>query len=258
MNTILKWIKKKNYQIRLLQVFFLVVTVFGLVVAPLSWIVAAVFMYAILETFGGNIGLHRYFGHKSFKTTPRWEAVFRFLTHYVGVGSVTSWVGQHRYHHLHSDTDIDVHSPRHQGIWHILFGIWNVKIERAMIKDILRDKQLGWWHKHYWHFHIALIVGYLLVDVYFGTYLLFALYAMPNLMCLISGYVLATVTHYHGYKTHHINDHDQATNSWLANIYTLGEGWHNNHHAYPNRLRQGEQWWEWDLPAWIVEKFIAK
>lgn len=253
---LLKWIKKKNYQIRLLQGFFLVVSFFGLIFAPLQWIVTGIIFYTLLETFAGNIALHRYFGHRSFKTSTSWERVLRFLSHYIGVGSVMSWVGQHRYHHLHSDTIVDVHSPRHQGIWKILFGIWHVKIERAMIKDVLRDKELSWWHHNYWRFHIVLIMFYLTIDLLFGTYFLFAIYALPNMLCLISGYVLAIVTHYHGYKTHEIGD--EATNSWIANLYTLGEGWHNNHHAFPNRLRQGEQWWEWDLPAFIVERFIAR
>ena len=253
---LLKWIKKKNYQIRLLQGFFLLVSIFGLVFAPLQWIVVGIIFYTFLETFAGNIALHRYFGHRSFKTTTIWEKVLRFLSHYIGVGSVMSWVGQHRYHHLHSDTIVDVHSPRHQGIWKILFGVWHVKIERAMIKDVLKDKDLAWWHHNYWNFHILLIVFYLAIDLCFGTYFLFAVYAFPNMLCLISGYVLAIVTHYHGYKTYEIGD--EATNSWIANLYTLGEGWHNNHHAFPNRLRQGEKWWEWDLPAFVVERFIAR
>lgn len=252
---LLKWIKKKNYQIRLLQGFFLITSMIGLVIAPFQWIIGAVIVYAFLETFAGNIALHRYFGHKSFKTSPTWESILRFLGHYIGVGSVMSWVGQHRYHHLHSDTPEDVHSPRHQGILKILFGVWQVKIERAMIKDVLKDSKLSWWHHNYWRFHIAVILLLLTIDLLFGTYFLFACYALPNLMCLISGYVLAIVTHWHGYQTYPI---DYSTNSWIANIYTLGEGWHNNHHAHPTRLRQGEEWWEWDLPAFVVEKFIAK
>jgi stearoyl-CoA desaturase (Delta-9 desaturase) len=252
---LLKWIEKKNYQIRLLQGFFLLVTIFGLILAPWQWIIIGTIFYVFLETLGGNIALHRYFGHRSFKTSDNWQKILRLLSHYIGVGSIMSWVGQHRYHHLHSDTDIDVHSPRHQGIWQILFGIWHVKIERSMIKDVLKDKELSWWHHNYWRFHILLIAFYLTIDLLFGTYFLFAAYAFPNLLCLISGYVLAIVTHYHGYKTYNIGD--EATNSWIANIYTLGEGWHNNHHAFPNKLRQGEKWWEWDLPAFIIERFIA-
>lgn len=251
---IFHFLRKNNHSIRVLQGFFLLVSMMIFFV-PWTWTALAVMMYVVLETLGGNIGLHRYYGHRSFKTTPAWDRILCFFAHYVGVGSVVSWVGQHRYHHKHSDTDADVHSPRHQGIWNILFGIWSVKIPRAMIRDVVKDKRLMWWNKHYWHLHLTLIFVYLAIDLMFGTYTLYALYALPNLMCLISGYVLAIVTHYHGYKTHDIGD--EATNSWLANIYTLGEGWHNNHHAYPARLRQGEKWWEWDLPAFVVEKFIA-
>lgn len=249
-----KFFLKKNYQIRLLQLFFLIITVSTLFFTTIEWIILGLFMYAMLETFGGNIGLHRYYGHKSFETSQSWQRIFRFLTHYIGVGSVVSWVGQHRYHHLHSDTERDVHSPTHQGIWQILFGIWNVKIERSMIKDVLKDKKLMWWNNNYWTFHICFIIFYIVLDLTFNTYTLFALYAMPNLMCLLSGYVLAIVTHNHGYKTYDIGD--EATNSWIANLYTLGEGWHNNHHANPKNLRQGEKWWEWDLPAFLVERFI--
>jgi stearoyl-CoA desaturase (delta-9 desaturase) len=215
-------------------------------------------MYTILETFAGNIALHRYFGHRSFETSKRWDTVLRFLGHYIGVGSVISWVGQHRHHHKHSDTDRDVHDFRRLGIMTVVFGIWNVSIDRMLIRDVLRDKKLVWWHNNYWKFHIVVILSYLIIDIIFGTYLLFALYALPNLMCLISGYVLAIVTHVHGYRTHHIPGGDMATNSWIANIYTLGEGWHNNHHAFPKRLRQGEEWWEWDLPAFVIEKVIKK
>lgn len=252
------FLRKNNYSIRLLQIFFLLISIAGLYISPLSWIIIGLVMYVLLETFAGNIGLHRYFGHKSFKTNKFWHNLFVVISHYIGVGSVVSWVGQHRHHHKWSDTEKDVHSYKHLGIMKILFGVWEVKIERHLIKDVLKDKTLMWWHKHYWKFHIFLILFYCFLDYYFHTWLLFAFYALPNLMCLMSGYVLAIVTHSHGYKTYSINGLDRATNSWLANIYTLGEGWHNNHHAFPNRLRQGEKWWEWDLPAFIIEKLIQK
>lgn len=255
---LIKWLRKKNYQIRLLQGLFFTISVFGLFLLPFNWILIGLIFYVILETLGGNISLHRYFGHNSFETTRVWEKILRFMGHYIGVGSIISWVGQHRYHHLHSDTSKDVHNFRQKGIFYILFGIWHVKIERSMIKDVLKDKNLIWWHNNYWYFHIAIILFYTIMDVTLGTYFLFSLYAFPNIMCLFSGYVLAIVTHYHGYRTHYINAFDKSTNSWIANIYTLGEGWHNNHHAFPKKLRQGEKWWEWDLPAWIVEKFIQK
>lgn len=232
-------------------------TLWGLVIAPIQWVLLAIIVYAVLETLGGNIALHRYFGHRSFKTSKTWNSILCFLGHYIGVGSVISWVGQHRHHHRHSDTKKDVHNYRDLGMFTLLFGIWEVNINRMLIRDVIKDNQLVWWHKHYWKFHILLGISYLIVDLVFGTYFLFALYAMPNLMCLISGYVLAITTHSHGYVTYDLKN-DRSTNSWIANIYTLGEGWHNNHHANPTRLRQGEQWWEWDIPAFVVERFIKK
>lgn len=254
--SLLVWIKKKNYQIRMLQLIFLFITLFFIFHVSAIWIGVSIGCYILLETFGGNIGLHRYYGHRSFKTTPVWDLILRVASHYIGVSSVISWVGQHRYHHKYSDTPSDVHCPRNTGIFHILFGIWHVKIERNMIRDVMADKKLLWWHHYYFPIHIIYMIVLLCVDLYCNTYFLFAIYAFPNLLCLISGYVLATITHWHGYKTHYINSYDQSTNSWLANIYTLGEGWHNNHHAYPSRIRQGEQPWEWDLPAFIIENIL--
>lgn len=251
-----KWFSKLNYQIRVLQYFFLAVTLYGLFTAPWAWIIVGGLAYVFLETIGGNIALHRYYGHRSFKTTPGWERVFRFFGHYVGVGSIISWVGQHRHHHKHSDKEGDVHDFRAAGLWHILFGVWHVSINRSLIRDVIRDEKLMWWHERYWKFHILLILFYTAIDLYFGTYTLFALYAFPNLMCLMSGYVLIVLTHYHGYQRYETADH--STNSWLANILTLGEGWHNNHHAYPSRINQGEEWWEWELPLWVIRTFMEK
>ncbi len=251
----IKWIKKKNYQIRLLQLLFVIITALGLIFAPLSWMGLGLAAYCFLETIGGNIGLHRYFGHRSFKTTESKESLLRFFSHYIGVGSVMSWVGQHRYHHKHSDNPTDVHSPVHQGIFQIMFGVWKIRIERSMIQDVLTDDKLKWWHSVYWYFHGSIVLTLFSIDFFCNTWFLFSVYAFPNLLCLISGYVLAIVTHSHGYQTYPV---DRSTNSWIANIYTLGEGWHNNHHAFPGRLQQGEQWWEWDLPAFIIRKMFLK
>jgi len=249
--------KKQNYNIRLLQYTFFFISLYGLIYIEWPWIALGVFTYAILETLAGNIGLHRYYGHRSFTTTKNWDTILRFLSHYIGVGSVISWVGQHRTHHEYSDTKDDIHSRHVQGMFKILFGVWDMKIERKYIRDVLKDEKLKWWNKNYWNFHLGIAILYVTIDLIFDTHLLFALYALPNLMCLISGYVLATMTHWHGYKTYDLGS-DGATNSWIANIYTLGEGWHNNHHAKPRQLRQGEQWWEWDLPHWVITRFLQK
>ena len=246
----------KALKTRLLQLMFFIVSVYGLIFFPLQWAVYGLIAYVFLESLAGNIGLHRYYGHKSFETYNFFKPLFRFLCHYIGVGSVLSWVGQHRYHHKYSDTAKDVHSPHHQGILKIMFGMWNLKVERQMVADILKDKKLIRWHRHYFKFHILIAGIYLIIDWYFKSHFFYALYALPNLLCLLSGYVLAIVTHIHGYQTYPVED--QSRNSWIANIYTLGEGWHNNHHNNPENYRQGERWHEWDLPAFLIETLFLK
>ena len=246
----------KAIKTRILQSLFFITSLYGLISFPFHWTIYGLCSYIFLETIAGNIGLHRYFGHRSFETYGFIQPIFRFFCHYIGVGSVVSWVGQHRYHHKHSDTVKDVHSPHYQGLFKIMFGVWNLNVERKMITDILKDQKLLYWHRNYFKFHLLIIGIYLIFDYYLNTHFFYSLYALPNLMCLLSGYVLAIVTHIHGYQTYPVGD--KSSNSWIANIYTLGEGWHNNHHANPDNYRQGELWYEWDLPAFLIEHFLAK
>ena len=246
---------RKAVKTRLLQAVFFITSVYGVIAFPNVYTLIGICMYALLETFAGNIGLHRYFGHRSFEMKPPLKPLFRFLCHYIGVGSVISWTGQHRWHHLYSDTVRDVHSPYYQGIFKIIFGTWNLKVERKMIADVIQDKNLVFWHKKYFQFHFLASSILLSADFILKTKLFYSLYALPCFMCLISGYVLAVLAHCHGYQTY--STKDQSRNSWIVNIYTLGEGWHNNHHAHPERLQQGELWWEWDLPAWIARRFLS-
>lgn len=235
---------------RALQYFFFITTVISLFVVPWEWLASSLIFYGIYVTIGGNVGLHRYFGHKSFQTTNFWRFILTFFSHYIGVGSVMAWVGQHRYHHKYADTEHDVHSPHTNNIWQVLFGLWDVSIPRTMIKDVLRDESLKSWHEHYFKMHLFFILLWGTVDYFYGTYLLYTVYAIPNFFCLMSGYILAFMTHMHGYRSFPVNDH--STNSWIANILTLGEGWHNNHHHNPNDWNTKILPHEWDLPALMI------
>jgi stearoyl-CoA desaturase (delta-9 desaturase) len=245
---------KLGTKTRLLQLFFALVVLSSLPFAPWIWWVVALLAYVVCETLGGNIGLHRYFGHRSFKTTPFRENILLFFSHYIGVGSVISWVGQHRFHHDYSDTEKDIHSPYIQGPFKIIFGLWNLNIPLRYARESLKNPKLRRWHEHYFAFHLAIILFWMTLDLLFNTYFLLALYAAPNLLCLLSGYVLAILAHYHGYRSYETAD--RSTNSWIVNIYTLGEGWHNNHHANPQSYQQGEKPGEWDFPAWCIRTFF--
>jgi stearoyl-CoA desaturase (delta-9 desaturase) len=78
---------------------------------------------------------------------------------------------------------------------------------------------------------------------------------MPATGCLNGVAAVTVIGHIHGYTNHQVND--SAKNSWIANIMSLGEGWHNNHHARPYQWKQGEKWWEIDPPSWFI-KMVKK
>lgn len=245
-----------GFKIRMLQYLFFICTLYSFFVLPSAWVLISLGCYVFLVSFGGNIGLHRYFCHNSFKTNKFWENILLFASHYIGVGSAISWVGQHRHHHLFADTDRDIHSPYTNNAYKVLFGLWNVSISKKLIKDVYKNEKLIFFHKFYFKIHLLLIVFWLSLDFMFGTYLFLVLYAVPNFLCLLSGYVLAYITHGHGYQN--FNSNDKSTNSWLACLLTMGEGWHNNHHHNPRNSNTKVNWWEFDLQYQIIRLIEIK
>lgn len=241
-----------NRKMRLLQYCHFAGVLLSLFFLDWMWFAVGLGSYIFFETFGGNIGLHRYFGHGSFRTSEPIRWFLAFVSNLVGAGSTLSWVGTHRYHHLHADTPRDVHSPYFQSYFQIMLGDWDVRVPFRLVKDLARDPMHRFFHRNYFAVH-ALWASTL--GLIHPKLVLFA-YCWPCFFCLQSGYALAIWAHRHGYRTYDTGD--QARNSWLVSLYTLGEGWHNNHHQFPQRLRQGEKWWEFDLPAFVIERWLQR
>jgi fatty-acid desaturase len=101
-------------------------------------------------------------------------------------------------------------------------------------------------HKYYFE----IIVAYCLLLALIDPWLIIFAYCLPACLCLHSSSAIIVIAHRHGYRSHEISD--QSRNSWIANIITMGEGWHNNHHAKPYKWSNWERWWEWDIPAVII------
>jgi len=60
-----------------------------------------------------------------------------------------------------------------------------------------------------------------------------------------------SATHRWGYVSY--SSGDGSRNNWWVALLTFGEGWHNNHHAYPSSARMGFRWWELDLTWWHIQ-----
>jgi fatty-acid desaturase len=246
-----------NQQVRSLQIINHVVGIIAIayVVATQQWfwLLVGLLTYWFIGVFGINIGMHRLLSHRSFKTYTWFERFVSVVGVITTVGSPLAWVAIHRQHHRAAETPEDPHSPYQIGNWRAWFGIWpKIKLDTKLVRDLRQDRFQRRLHKHY----LAIIVAYTLILFLSGGWLAVAFgYCVPACLCLHSTSAIIVIAHRHGYKTHACRD--ESRNSWIANIITLGEGWHNNHHARPWAWSNWERWWEWDIPAviiWAVKK----
>lgn len=246
-----------NQQVRGLQVFNHLLMLAGITYAVYTdqyhYLLISLLMYWFTGVFGINIGMHRLLAHRSFKTYNWIEKFVSYVAVITTVGSPLAWTAIHRQHHRICEKPGDPHSPYLLGNFRAWFGIWNyVRLDLKLVRDMRTNTFQKFLHKNY----LQIILVYCLVLALINPWLIVFVYAIPACLCLHSTSAIIVIAHRHGYKTYDLK-HDQSRNSWIANLITLGEGWHNNHHAKPYAWSNWEKWWEWDLPAviiWIIKK----
>lgn len=221
----------------------------------------------VVRMFGITAGFHRYFSHRSYKTSR----TFQFLLGFLGTSSAQKgpiwWASHHRHHHKHSDTHEDIHSPVISGIYYAHVG-WVLSSEfcntrTELVKDLMKFPEIQWLDKY--NLLPPVLLGVL--TFFLGTFLN---YAYPSLgtngfQMLIWGFFVSTVLLYHGtfcinslahlVGNKRFNTDDDSRNHWLCSIITLGEGWHNNHHRYPGSESQGMYWYEFDIAHYVLKLF---
>jgi len=218
------------------------------------WLAIAFAFFVPTTILGINIGFHRLLSHASFTTYPYVKEVLSLIGSITTIGSPLAWTAVHRQHHKHTETPEDPHSPYLLGNWKAWFGFWDTpRLNLRLVKDLRKDPFQKFLHKHY----VSIIVTYCILLALINPLLVIFGYAIPSCLTLHASSSIIVIAHRHGYKTHNLGD-DEARNSWIANITSLGEGWHNNHHAMPWKLTQGIDKWQIDPPAWIIKKFLAK
>jgi stearoyl-CoA desaturase (Delta-9 desaturase) len=206
--------------------------------------------YAV-RMFGITAGFHRYFSHRSFRISRLTQFGLAFLAQTSAQKGVLWWAAHHRMHHRHSDTEDDIHSPLRRGFWSSHIG-WLVSndsaaYDRTIIQDFGKYPELALLNRY--HRVPAVLFGC-------GVFLL------GGYAAFIWGFVLSTVVLYH--CTFSINSlahlwgsrryetRDGSRNNLLLAILTFGEGWHNNHHRFMYRARQGVRWWEIDITYYVL------
>jgi stearoyl-CoA desaturase (Delta-9 desaturase) len=230
-----------------------------------SWIALTVCVALYIVRMFAITGVyHRYFSHRSYKTSR----FFQFVLAFLGASSAQKgpiwWASHHRHHHKHSDTEEDVHPPLIYGIWwaHVgwVLSTQYVQPRLELVKDLLTFPELRWLDKNH------LVAPITLIGLLFGFgYICQAYFPGLNtspLQMFAWGFCLSTTLLYHGtflvnsaahlMGSRRFNTSDESRNSLIIALITLGEGWHNNHHRYPGSERQGFYWWEIDVSHYIL------
>ena len=232
------------------------VALVGLVLMPWSWkgLALAIGLYYV-RMFGITAGYHRYFAHRTFRTSR----VFQFLLAVLAVSStqkgVLWWAAHHRLHHKMSDKPGDVHSMARDGFFWSHVG-WILSKEHdgtdeKRITDLTRYPELRWLDRLYYVPPFLLGVGLFAAG---GWKALFWGYFVSTVLLWHGTFVINSICHFVG-KARYRTD-DESKNSLILSILTLGEGWHNNHHHYPRSTTQGFFWWEID-PTFYVLKALS-
>jgi stearoyl-CoA desaturase (delta-9 desaturase) len=268
-------------KLAIINLFAVILPVLGLAGAiVLLWGVAFNWWYLLL--FGGmslvsaigiTVGYHRLCTHKSFTTPAALRYLFAAAGSMAVQGPVIRWCAEHRKHHQHSDTEGDPHSPhmsRHgswgegivatlRGAFHAHMG-WlfvgrskdlgkysaDLRADRALV---LADRQFIFWVIAGLAFP-ALLAG--LISMSWWGLLLGFLWGGLVRVLMVHHITWSVNSVCHLWGTQPFDSHDESRNNPLVGVLAMGEGWHNNHHAFPASARHGLRWWEFDFSYWLI------
>ena len=231
----------------------------------------------IISTLGITVGFHRLCTHRSFETYRVVRAFWMAVGTLSVQGAPLIWCAVHRRHHGHSDQEGDPHSPNlgGPGIWGTIKGFWHGQVGwlfsghwskpelEKYVPDLTRDRMLTLINNHYYIIVIASLaipaaMGYF-AEAWFGNGLRSPWFG-ALLGVLWGGLVRIFFTHHvtwsinsvcHLFGRRHFHSDDHSTNNLICALLSMGEGWHNNHHAFPTSAKHGLFWYQFDA-SWVV------
>src|SRR2546428_652332 len=207
-------------------------------------------MYTLVK-LGETIGFHRMLAHRSFRPHPVVKFVLLVLGSMGFQGPALRWAATHAKHHAQADRDGDPHSPL-QGLFHAhvgwLFGDGLLQADpRVYCRHLFKDRVVV-----FVHYTVLLWMALALV-------IPFLIGGWTGL--LWGGLVRIFLTHHtmwsvnsicHTFGKREFETPDQSRNEWIVGLLCFGEGWHNNHHAFPRSAFHGLHWWQFDLSGYVI------
>lgn len=213
----------------------------------------------IVGSLGVGLGYHRLLTHRSFKA-PKWlEYTLTALGTMSMQDAPDKWVATHRIHHAFTETPRDPHTTRPSFWWaHIGWVVLGKAQDhdaatfKKYIPDLLKDR-----------FHV-LLAKYYLVPIILSGFLLYGLGGWSMVLWGVfvrvvvgwhTTWFVNSLSHFSGKRP--FDTVDDSTNNWFVAILTFGEGWHNNHHAFPTSARHGLKWYQFDM-NWLTIRLFKR
>jgi fatty-acid desaturase len=239
---------------------------FGLVFFRSYWhLLPLTFTYLVIQSLGITFGYHRCLAHHSFEL--KYKGLERLFATFgccgIQMGPIW-WCSIHRLHHKHADTPQDPHN-RTRGFWysHITWLIHldprytvppRPELYSYNAKDLYADPYYRWLDRYFYSPWVVSIVIFYLIGgwpwVFWGG-------LIPFLYQHHVTWMVNSVNHRVGYRSFETKPPtDRSTNNWIVGLLAIGEGWHNNHHAFPFLAKHGFfRWWELDLTYVVIVLF---
>ena len=247
---------EKSLPEKLVVLFFVVIPFLATVYAiNLLWLryvdvldLTLLAIFYMLSGFGVTIGYHRLLTHRSFETSPAMRALLLILGSLSLEGRPGDWASAHLEHHAHSDEDEDPHSPM-VSLFHAHLGwLFSHVPRRDTYGTWLRKDELVNWLDRTWYLWaftgliIPLAIGGWSGLLWGGLVRIFLAHHVA--------WSVNSICHTFGRRPYPTRDNSR--NHWLVGLLAFGEGWHNNHHAFPRSAFHGLRWWEIDGSAYLI------
>jgi stearoyl-CoA desaturase (delta-9 desaturase) len=230
----------------------------GALAAPFFFTWEAVAMCAALWWATGSLGIclcyHRYLSHRSLKLAAPVDFFVLLWGVLAGQGSPLSWTAMHRVHHQRSDREGDPHSPLDGKWWSHLMWLFVYRnpaqlqaLYRRYVPDLVDRPIMQFFEKTY---GVWLALSGIALFALGGWPMLLWGLCVRLVIAYHSTWFVNSATHLWGYRNYETGD--ESRNLWWVAVLSFGEGWHNNHHAYPRVARAGHRWWEVDITYWVI------
>ncbi|WP_413584334.1 hypothetical protein [Bdellovibrio sp. HCB274] len=212
-----------------------------------------VLAFFLFYVFGLEIGMHRYYSHRSFQMASWKAALITVLAMGAGTGSPMVWAGRHRKHHEKADTFEDPHSPEHLGFFRVLtLTVFGSKIESRYVRDFIKDNRQHFLHRHYTEILTVSVLLWAVLEPNSCA----LLYCLPVELARLASGAINAFAHSPkwGSAQYERNDASRNLSGFFGNAF--GIGLHHNHHERPHHYRQNHRDQESDLSGWIIEKLL--